>query len=501
MSAPLLQASGQALASDSKSVKLHTFDVPPGVETLAFSFDYSPRVARDLAHNAKLLEAALEKHSKTRRDPTSQQKALEAGRQEASPLFRTLNNLMNAVLIDPEGRWRGRWDRNPASEQEALLLSKEGSSKGFLPGEITPGRWTVAVECHGIFGDPCNYEVKVETRGPLTPAERGVLSDISGPGERKVKPRRGPGRYFGELHSHTLHSDGKHDLYDLARRGAELGIDFICLTDHNTTSGLLDTEGLPLTIVPGCELTTFHGHHPIYGLYDIVPWHENGRVLSMNELAPRIRAKGGVVSVAHPHKMGDPICTGCRMPDGLDPASFDMFEVWYRRWDAPESDNDASYALWNDYWRRGRRVTAVAARDWHGPSQEGPFPGPMAFTGVKAKDDSPMGIVEGFKTGNVIMSGGPLMDFRISDANGEAEIGGTLKTGGKTQLKLTIEKLEGEGELRLFRNGERMKDQQLPGDGTYTFDGLSDGPGWYRAEIWRGPHPRVMSNHIVVEKA
>ena len=72
------------------------------------------------------------------------------------------------------------------------------------------------------------------------------------------------------------------------------------------------------------------------------------------------------------------------MVDGLPPGSFDLIEVWYRRWSSPGSDNQAGYEYWNRLWAEGHRKTAVAARDWHGPEQEGPFPGELPLTGVFA---------------------------------------------------------------------------------------------------------------------
>src|SRR5688572_3841551 len=114
----LLQTSGTARAADSKSVRLHTFDVPAGVEALAFRFDFRPRTCADPAINGPLIEAAIEQHARTRRTPEEQRRNVEAERTEAQPLFRSINNLINAVLIDPQGRWRGRWDRNPSSEEE-----------------------------------------------------------------------------------------------------------------------------------------------------------------------------------------------------------------------------------------------------------------------------------------------------------------------------------------------------------------------------------------------
>jgi len=496
--AVLFEVQGSARPSDSKSVQLHRFSVPAGVEALAFRFEFEPRQSTVEEANRALVEAALEKHNRTRTEkPVGA--ALETQRDSLGlpSLYRKLANLVNAVLIDPAGRWRGRWDRNPASESEALYLSAVAASKGFLPGELTPGVWTVAVELHGIFHQNVSYRARVESREPLSPAEVAALKVPPRP--KGPARRSGPGWYFGELHSHTVHSDGRHELAELTQRAADAGVDFLCLTDHNTTSGLLEDEGLPVTLVPGCELTTFNGHHPVYGLSEVVPWHIEGEVQSLPQMAPKIRAQGGVISVAHPFRIGDPICTGCRMPEDLDPASFDMLEVWYRRWDAPEVDNPAAYALWNRYWSEGRRITAVAARDWHGPSQEGPFPGPMAFTGVWAEDNTAEAILQGFKRGAVIMSGGPVATLVVERSDGKtARVGQSLKASGSLSLSLTMEKLERPGELRLFRNGERVRTEAVSGNGRWVFQDVVTGPGWYRAEVWEGNVPRVLTNHILI---
>lgn len=492
----LLRQSGTAAASDSKTVRVYEVEVPAGLGGLALRFDYGPRTATDAHRNTELVEAALARHEHRRE--AIRPGTLAEHRREVGGLYRALNNLMNVVLIDPAGRWRGRWDRNPTSDAGELLLSRDRCSKGFVPGAIDPGRWTVAVECHGVFGDPVSYDVRLDGLGTL--AGQAALADAAATAAvQPARERRGPGWRFGEMHSHSLHSDGKHEVAELAGRAAALGLDFLALTDHNTTSGLLEDKGLPLTLLPGCELTTFHGHHPIYGPREIIPWHRDGRVLPLAELAPLVRSQGGLVSVAHPFKVGDPICTGCRMPDDLDPSSFDLLEVWYRRWDGLDCDNEASYALWNELWRGGRRVTAVASRDWHGPGQEGPFPGPMAFTGVYTDGDSPEAILEGLRRGRVILSGGPILDFWLQAASGQrAQVGESLRAREAT-AHVEVRRLDGPAELRLFRRGERVRSIELAGDGSHAYDGVVDRPGWYRAELWQGELPRCLTNHVLVE--
>ncbi|WP_226002222.1 PHP domain-containing protein [Paenibacillus sp. BJ-4] len=60
-----------------------------------------------------------------------------------------------------------------------------------------------------------------------------------------------------ELHTHTLHSDGRQTLEELAQSAANLGLECIAMTDHNTQSALIDQErvqqqfGVP--IIPGME--------------------------------------------------------------------------------------------------------------------------------------------------------------------------------------------------------------------------------------------------------
>lgn len=494
----LLCASGRAERRDSKTVRVIHFDVPEGTSALSLSFDYGPRTSENESDNAPAVLAAFEKHVRRMREAKGEA-VVEKVRNALNVEGRSklLHNLMNVVLVDPSGRWRGRWDRNPSSDSGALFVSKSHASRGFIPGEIPAGRWSVAIECHGVFGEPVSYEVEVGSR-PEPGADE--IARLARPeATRAAPPRRGAGLYFGEMHSHTVHSDGKWELTELASRVRASGADFLCLTDHNTTSGLLDPGELPVTLLPGCELTTFFGHHPIYGLEAIVPWHEEGRVLSLGENAPRIRAMGGIVGVAHPFVPGDPLCTGCRMIEELEPGSFDLLEVWYRRWDSPGSDNEAAYAFWNELWARGHRVTAVAARDLHGPDQDGPFPGPLPFTGIFAEDNTRQALLEGLRRGAVILSGGPVLDLALESGGVSAGIGAALRAPGPVRTRVRFERSEGPCDLVLFRSGEPVRTLAIDGDGELVLDDLADRPGYFRAELRQAGAPRAITNHVVLE--
>uniref|UniRef100_UPI001F09690F CehA/McbA family metallohydrolase n=1 Tax=Paenibacillus periandrae TaxID=1761741 RepID=UPI001F09690F len=119
-----------------------------------------------------------------------------------------------------------------------------------------------------------------------------------------------------ELHTHTPNSDGKHTLYELARSAAALELDWIAVTDHNTTSGLFGKEVVEqatnIKILTGLEWTTFYGHMLVLGLP--AGGYADWRMLGPNDLAQGLRevkALGAIAGLAHPFRVGSPMCTGC----------------------------------------------------------------------------------------------------------------------------------------------------------------------------------------------
>jgi hypothetical protein len=471
----LIETTNSVGAERSKTVIPHSFEVPAGTEALHLRFDYGPRKCG--AHEAAraAIAAAIDRHVGT--FPEAMQPELREILRERM-LNRGVANLLNVVLIDPTGRWRGRWDRNPASRDGALVLSAEGASDGFLPGAIIPGRWTATVEIHCVLGDPVTYTLSVGAGASLAPRE-----PIEGRASSGLRLRRRWGEAqdrwrMGELHSHSVHSDGAHRVEELLGRADALGIDFLALTDHNATSGLDEVDRPPLTILWGCELTTFFGHHPVYGIDSPPPWHVGDQNANFSDLFSGIRKSGGVVSVAHPFKIGDPICTGCRAGP-FDPASVDMMEVWYRSWSDPEHDDRAALAMWDRFWDQGHRVTGVAARDWHGPAQESPFPGVEPFTAVRSDSDDAAEILAGLKAGRVVMTGGPMIELD------RAQAGLTIKTYAT----------EPGSELRLVRNGKTVERFETNADLDLT---RTANEGRWRAELWQDDLPRAITNHVLI---
>lgn len=110
-----------------------------------------------------------------------------------------------------------------------------------------------------------------------------------------------PGWVRVDMHSHTLHSgDSTTTIDEVVEAVTEAGIDVLCVTDHNSISGVgqlaqvLEREGI-CRVIAGEEVRTHAGE--IIGLFlsQRIPFGENAM-----HSARVIREQGGLVYVPHP---------------------------------------------------------------------------------------------------------------------------------------------------------------------------------------------------------
>ena len=120
------------------------------------------------------------------------------------------------------------------------------------------------------------------------------------------------GQYFkGNLHTHTLNSDGDSTPDDVVRWYREHNYNFVTLTDHNyltSVDGLNALHGADekFLVMRGEELTDRFGNKPIHinGLdpVSLIKTTGGSSVVDMvQKMIDAIRAAGGVPSVNHPN--------------------------------------------------------------------------------------------------------------------------------------------------------------------------------------------------------
>jgi len=294
-----------------------------------------------------------------------------------------------------------------------------------LPGPLSEGRWLAQLASQVVMPSepPCAYSLDIE----LLPAAEGRRTNrVEMPDPNRPAAAAKAGWYRGELHSHTLHSDGKLTTQELIAEAQRRRLDFLGITDHNTTSALsqVDQASLDgLLVIPGLELTTFYGHALALGVKDWVDWRTGYQGWTMEDAARRTHELGGLFIIAHANDVGTPFCTGCHWDDAdFDLALVDAIEVWNGRWRHPDSGN-----LMNlDWWQRlqsssqTRSVPATCGGDYH---EEGEWGEGVAFSYVYAASLSAMDILDGIRHGRVVVSGGPRLSLRVSAGDGTESVG------------------------------------------------------------------------------
>jgi plastocyanin len=172
--------------------------------------------------------------------------------------------------------------------------------------------------------------------------------------------------WSGDLHMHTVHSDGDWTVPGLADAARDVGLDFIFITDHNTSSHHAEIARVtqdsqrPL-VLRGEEITTYGGHTNAWGLpaggwvdFRVQP----GDASRMSEVAASAHRLGALISINHPFAL----CGGCAWSYGEGLKNFDAVEVWNGEWDATD---ESALKMWDEALQRGLRPTAVASSDSH----------------------------------------------------------------------------------------------------------------------------------------
>jgi PHP domain len=277
--------------------------------------------------------------------------------------------------------------------RRSFTITAKSATPGYLPGELEPGTWLVVLGLHRIPAAGLPYELTAEASaaalaGPAETAEPAPpLTER--PPRRELPAADGLRWLAGDLHSHTVHSDGVLTVPELARFAASRGLDFLAVTDHNTTSHHPELPAASaasgIVLVPGQEVTVEAGHANAFGDLPWIDFRESPDTwLTQTEQA------GGLLSVNHPYG-GQVSWTA---PMRRRPP---LIEVWHwswldLRWTAPLS--------WWLAWHPA--AIAVGGSDWHRPGSDAPPGSPTTW--VESYGTDPAAVLDGVAAGRVAIS-------------------------------------------------------------------------------------------------
>jgi hypothetical protein len=457
---------GALAGEDHQTWRLVPFEVPAGTTRITVNFDYTTRDAR---------------------------------------------TTIDLGVLGPDG-FRGQdgfrgWS---GGNKRSFTISATDATPSYLPGAIRPGTWNL------LLGIP---NIRPDTHAQFTAAvhfDREAESSAAMRGEA--------GWYRGDLHMHTAHSDGTCDslkrqrvacpLFLTVQAAVDRGLDFIAVTDHNTTSHADAIRELQpyfdnLLLMPGREVTTFQGHANLFGTVALLDFRVgSGAVPDWNDLLRNVENAGGVISINHPvHPSGEQ-CMGCGWtPQGdVDYGHLQAVEVV----NGPDADTPSSgIPFWEHLLDRGYHLTAIGGSDNHNALAPAGTPGAIGTptTVIYADSLSQSGIVAGIRRGRVFIDVAGTRD-RTLDITGIAasqtvHMGETLNVyrGTRVRFEGSVSGVAG-GEIQVILDGKPLPLLADPHVGGTTrqfgFQWRADGkPHWIRLSVRDGEsHLALVGNPI-----
>jgi hypothetical protein len=306
---------------------------------------------------------------------------------------------------------------------------------------------------------------------------------------------------------HTIHSDGDWTIDGLVSSALNAGLDFICITDHNTASHHAEIDSLrvgpqrPL-VLRGEEITTYGGHANAWGLpsgtwIDFrVPPGDNAHMLN---LAAQTHRSGALISVNHPFAL----CGGCAWSYNAAVRAFDAIEVWNGPWDATD---EQALAMWDKILQSGHHTTAIASSDSHRPTS----PIGQPTTHLAARDLSQTALLDAIRRGRAYLTSEvtrPVIGFEAEAAMGQRRsrwsIGDEvrLRRPGKVRFFITTQAAQSVGTISLISNGQVLRSLPMgTGGQTQVIEIECQQDSYYRLEIRDGTKATLaLTNPIYVK--
>ncbi|ATY31573.1 CehA/McbA family metallohydrolase [Sphingomonas psychrotolerans] len=455
---PDVVLTGDITGADHERYKPLSFDVPKGVERITVTLDY-------------------DKANKT---------------------------VIDLGLWDPE-RFRG-WSGGARSR---FTLSASDATPGYLPGALPAGKWRVML---GVPNARPNsraaYRVTVRFDRE---GRRDASAAIAEPPIRDA-----PGWYRGDLHMHDANSDGSCasqsgkrvpcPLFRTVEKAAAAGLDFIAVTDHNSTAhfgGLRELQPWfdKMLLIPGIEITTFGGHANIFGPRRFVDFRVgSAAVPDIRALQKDVTAAGAILSINHPALPSGEACMGCGW-------------VWpktdWSRVTAIEAVNGniaegplAGIGYWYARLNEGHRLTGIAGSDNHDPdAPEGKAPIGRPTTVVHAARLSQPAILAGIAAGNAFIDvtgkGGRMLEVDAEAGGRHVAMGGAIEAASGTVFRAHAVGVA-DGSAELVVNGVVVRRRRVEGpDARIAFQLDARSCGWAAVNVRdAAKHPLLIGNPI-----
>lgn len=383
-------------------------------------------------------------------------------------------------------------------------IAERHATPSYFPGPLPAGTWRLTLGVPSVARD---------SRWRLTVRASSAASQDP----LSTARRAGPAWYAGDLHAHTLHSDafgctdrpgaptrGCH-VWEVVDAARDAGLDFLAITDHNTTSHHAELAVLQetldgLLLLRGQEVTTFRGHANVYGTSSVVDFRLGFKGRTILDLLRDVQRDDALLSVNHPARETGDRCTGC---------GWDAPGTEWSRIPALEVVNGtvvegptAGLPFWYARLNEGHRITAIGGSDDHAArSDRGRIGRPT--TVVFAADLSERSLLAGIRGGRVFIrprgAAGPSIDLELTEADRRAVMGESLNVSVRAAARLRVTIADAEGQhLHVVASGRPIHATRVGLDGEVTLP-VPVAPGdWVHALLRDERGITAISNPIYI---
>lgn len=415
----------------------------------------------------------------------------------------TAGSVLDWGLWDPSG-FRG-WG---GGLTDPLVVGESAASRGYLPGPLPAGVWTVVIGKASLPGGAADYQLVITLRDAetLVPEARQPWADTT--------VATGARWYRGDFHVHSRESgDAPATFEEIVALARSRGLDFVALSDHNTVSQheLLAARQTTLTdllLLRAAEVTTYAGHANAIGISRYVDHRIGLDGHTATALVQDVTDQGAVLSINHPMlQLGD-ACIGCAWEHADTPwAQVHGIELHTAAYEATVGlFTPRAIELWETQLGQGYRLAAMGGSDDHRAGtgtgvNDAPVGSPTTLVWAEALSEA--GIVAGIRAGRtIVMLRGPddpFAELFIEAGDTRGMIGDTV-TGARITVELHVTGGNGYDAI-LYRNGVEAELVPLEGDDvTRRFElETSAGGDRFHLEVLSNFLPVTVTSHVYAE--
>ncbi|WP_113673994.1 CehA/McbA family metallohydrolase [Vallitalea guaymasensis] len=346
-----------------------------------------------------------------------------------------------------------------------IIIQEDYATEGYLSGFIESGEWKIIL---GIFNIRKNCKVTLNINIKLEQSKW----------------------YKGDLHTHSIHSDGSFTLNEVMDYVKEEGLEYIALTDHNTFSQNTDYKTSDdLVVIPGVELTTYKGHANFFGCKKPFSHFRYENIEDIRKYMEEGKANDAIISLNHPfHKD--------KWKWGLENFDFSYVEIW-NSWFS--EGNQRAIDWWHSMLCKGKKIIALGGSDFHRKQPKKWYGVPTTW--VNSLSFNKRGILNGIRQGRVCVSAepkAPMVDISIEDVF----MGETYIANDSENVVLTCYiKQVRPAILKLYSSRGLVIEKKIEDNDRKLLFNVSTDTLFYRIELWNEyqQEPLCISNPIFID--